>query len=149
MSDNILKLIPFSPTYMPDDYSIEKALTHLQQHVQSADNINVVKSNLPRFIDQGANFEKIICPNCTSLIDVNWWQEAMDKAYKNGFEDLTIKTSCCGMETSLNELKYYWPAGFARLSIEIRNPRTEIPDDVLEKVEEILHSHIRKIWAHY
>ena len=150
MSDNILKLITASPTYMPNDYSIEEALTYLRQHVQSAESIIAIKSDSPRFIDQGANFEKIICPNCTSLIDMTWWQDAMDKAYKTGFKDLTIKTPCCGTETSLNELGYYWPAGFARLSIEIRNPaREDIATEIVEKVEMILATRIKKIWAYY
>ncbi|MCI0556433.1 MAG: hypothetical protein L0287_36285 [Anaerolineae bacterium] len=149
MSDNILKLIPSSSTFIPEDHFIEEALTFLRQHVKSAKNISSTKSDMPRFIDQGANFEKIICPNCRSLIDVTWWQNAMDQAYKTGFSDLSILTPCCGIQTSLDKLEYYWPAGFARFSIEIRNPGIEVADEVLEKLEMILHTPVRKIWAHY
>lgn len=149
MSDNVLKLIPSSPTYVPGEGRVEKALARIKEEFPFTNNIRVSVSESPRFIDQGANLERIICPNCNALLDTSWWQSAMDEAYKNGFRNLSVKVPCCGTETNLNELKYEWPAGFARFSIEISNPEKDISDSTLHELEVVLGSSLIKIWAHY
>lgn len=149
MSDNILKLIPSSPNYLPGKESIDQAVSLLKISIPSIVDIKVMVSEKVRFIDSGTNWERILCPNCSAPIDMEWWQNAMDKAFKNGFRDLCINVPCCGSETTLNDLRYDWPAGFARFSIEIHNPRIEIPNEVLKRLEAILGVSLRKIWAHY
>lgn len=63
--------------------------------------------------------------------------------------DLMITTTCCNKITSLNDLNYQWPAGFAKFSIEIVGFQKELnPDDVL-KLEVILDTKLRLIWALY
>jgi hypothetical protein len=73
----------------------------------------------------------------------------MDKASENKFTDLSVVVPCCGSKTSLNELRYEWPAGFAQFIIEIINPDRNISDEELLKIETILGSKLRKIWSHY
>jgi hypothetical protein len=46
----------------------------------------------------------------------------MDASYRSAFEDLAVRTPCCHTDTTLNELDYDWPAGFARFVLEARNP---------------------------
>lgn len=149
MSDNILKLIPSSPTYVPGKARVEEALDRVKEAFPFTNSIRVNVSESLRFIDQGANLERIICPNCNAILDTSWWQSAMDEAYKNGFINLSIKVPCCGTETNLNELRYVWPAGFARFSIEISNPGIDISDSTLHELEVVLGTSLIKIWAHY
>ena len=73
----------------------------------------------------------------------------MDEAYRNKFIDLEIVVSCCKSNTYLNELRYEWPAGFARFSIEIVNPNRNFSDEELQGIETILDTKLRKILAHY
>ena len=149
MSDNVLKLIPSSPVYVPDEEAINKAVTLIREFFSVAESINVEISDSPRFIDQGSNWERVICPTCNTVIDTSWWQNALDSAYKNGFRNLVVQVPCCGTEISLNDLKYEWPAGFAKFSIEIRNPGMDISDSWLKQLEIVSGSSFRKIWAHY
>jgi hypothetical protein len=149
VSDNVLKLIPSSPTYVPSDNAIDKALAIIKESLQFTDNIRVEVSESPRFIDQGSNWERVVCPNCNLVIDTSWWQHVMDEAYESGFRNLAVKVPCCGTETYLNELKYEWPAGFARFSVEIWNPELEIAGSKLQALEIALGSSLIKIWAHY
>lgn len=46
----------------------------------------------------------------------------MDIAAATKFESLSLVTACCGAQTSLNELRYVWPAGFASFVLEAMNP---------------------------
>ncbi|MDD5760080.1 MAG: hypothetical protein PHI06_13475 [Desulfobulbaceae bacterium] len=149
MSDNILKLIPSSPTYVPGESAINKAVDLIQVFLPLAEDISIEISEFPRFIDQGSNWERVTCPNCNAVIDIDWWQQAMDKAFKNGFKNLVVEVPCCNLEVSLNDLRYEWPAGFAKFSIEIRNPQIELSELKLKELEHILGSSIKKIWAHY
>lgn len=149
MSVNILKLIPSSPTYVPSEDAIDKAYTMLIESLTSIQNIKVTVSENTRFIDPGVNWERVVCPNCRTVIKPSWWEQAMDKAYESGFSNLAIITPCCGVETSLNELQYEWPAGFARFSIEILNLEFGITQSKLQELEIILDCSLKKIWAHY
>src|SRR5262249_13741059 len=116
---------------------------------------------------------------CERELDKEWFGKAMDRAYEKKNWDLTIKLPCCGKGSSLNDLKYEWPAGFARFVLEARNPlmgdplpKGEVPprvpladlrkmhrrqnletEKMLQKVrqtlEKILKTELRRIWARY
>ena len=149
MSDNVLKLISSSTTYVPSEEAIDKALAIIKETLPFANNVRVEVSESPRFIDQGSNWERVVCPNCNAVIDTSWWQHAMDEAYESGFRNLAVKVPCCGTETYLNELKYEWPAGFARFSIEIWSSELDITGLKLQELEIALGSSLTKIWARY
>jgi len=149
MFDSILKLIPSSHIYVPKEYSKQRAIASVDVLFPLADSIHFKQSDNPEFVDPGINLERIICPNCSTVIDETWWKEAIDKAYNNKFMDLSIVVPCCNSKTSLNELKYEWPAGFAKFSIEILNPIRDISDEELHDIETILKTKLRKIWGHY
>ena len=78
-----------------------------------------------------------------------WWQEAMDKAFVNNFNDLIVITPCCNSVLSLNDLIYEWPAGFSSTSIEIKNAEKNLGPNEKKKLENILKVKVRIIWAHY
>jgi hypothetical protein len=51
---------------------------------------------------------------------------------------------------SLNELRYDWPAGFARVVLEAMNPDVpDLPATALAELAQRLGAHLRVIWAHY
>ena len=140
MSDNYLRLIPSSPAFIPDKNAIDKVVFLLKEDFPNPS---------PQFIDQGVNFERVVCPCCNETLDLRWWQNAMDNAFANKFQNLIVKIPCCGIETTLNDLIYDWPAGFAQFLIEISNPGMDVTDVRLNQLETILGSPLRKIWAHY
>lgn len=68
----------------------------------------------------------------------------MGSAFSNHFTALDIIVPCCEEKTSLNELKYEWPAGFARFSIEILSPGKDLDDEELLSLESILSTKLKK-----
>ena len=149
MSDSILKLISSSHTYMPKEDSKQKAIRSVEMFFPLPSRVSFKQSDTPHFVDPGTNLERIICPNCSSVIDELWWKEAMDKAYQDKYIELNVIVPCCKSKASLNKLKYEWPAGFSKFSIEILNPTREITDEELQDIETILETNLRKIWGHY
>jgi DNA-directed RNA polymerase subunit N (RpoN/RPB10) len=150
VSDNWLTFIPADPCLVPSGSRRTAALRFLRSTLPKAAEIEAVLTEEIRFIDCGGNFEKIECPSCSALISDKWWSGAMDKADKKAFKDLNVKTPCCRKETSLNDLKYDWPQGFAKFSIKIMNPK--VPDLAATdhaKLEGLLGCTLRRIWAHY
>lgn len=70
----------------------------------------------------------------------------MNSCSSNDFNDLSITTPCCHQTTSLNELEYIWPAGFAKYVIEIRNPNE---NEVIAIEKLINNKDYKLIRAHY
>jgi len=149
MSDNYLRLIPSSPEFVPDKNAIDKAILLLKEDFPAPDMVRIQISASPRFIDQGANWKRVVCPCCNKTLDPGWWQNSMDNAFVNEFQNLVVKVPCCGIETTLNDLIYDWPAGFAQFLIEVRNPGMDVADARIDQLETVLGSPLKKIWAHY
>jgi hypothetical protein len=70
----------------------------------------------------------------------------MSDAFDEHFADLTLSLPCCMVVSSLNELEYQAPAGFARFTLEARNPNADIEEDQVRMLEEILGCKLRKVW---
>lgn len=149
MSDNILKLIPISPHYVPSTAAIQKVCDLLSEYFPEARGIEYSVTEEVRFIDQGANWKRVLCPVCETELDATWWSQAMDAAYRTGFTDLSVNLPCCNIVSSLNDLQYDWPAGFARFAMEIHSPGGDLSDDKLKSLEQIVGCGLRRIWAHY
>jgi hypothetical protein len=76
----------------------------------------------------------------------------MDSAWDavhHQFSNLVITTPCCGIASSLNELHYVWPAGFAQFSLELVEPGDDGGAVTLAALERILGCQVRYIWARY
>jgi hypothetical protein len=99
------------------------------------------------FVDGGQNMGEPRCPNCSTEIAV-WWQGAMDRAQAASFADLSVVTPCCGTKTSLNDLDYGWPVGFARFELEAMNPAQDTTPDEQAQLERCLGMRLRKVWQH-
>jgi hypothetical protein len=163
MSDNWLILIPTDPPYLPDTKAQHKALKVYKSFVSDESEVNINVTDAVVFVDPGTNLERILCPICHTTIDLDWWKEAMkaasgadpdieweDLEKEPEFENLIITTPCCGNITSLNDLQYDWPAGFARFALEALYPDiSDLTDQQMGVLERILNCKLRKIWAHY
>jgi transcription elongation factor Elf1 len=146
VSDTILKIISTIPAYVPNDAQLERTKNLLSKYYNPAC-VEFEVTDSIEFIDQGSNFETVSCNICGQEISAGEWQDQMNKAFEVEFRDLSFQTSC-QHQTSLNDLNYSWPAGFARFSIRISNPQNEF-DENLEQLKEILGTEVRIIWAHY
>ncbi len=149
MSTNVLKLIPTSPQFVPNEATIDKALKLLAEFFPEARQVTYTVTDQVQFVDPGANFERVSCPLCGTEIDDESWRQAMDAAYQTDFRDLSARVPCCGGVVSLNDLQYEWPAGFARFELQVYEPGADIDDEKLELLRSALGCDLRKIWAHY
>jgi len=114
-----------------------------------ADDVRVQLSDQVRFVDQGANWERVLCPFDATELSAEWWQAAMDQAYQKDFNDLAVTLPCCKRTSSLDELHFEWPAGFARFSLEVRNPKGDLDTERISQLERTLGLSLKIIWAHY
>jgi hypothetical protein len=147
--DTFLRLIPDDPARVPSATAREQALLLLRRALPAADDVTSQVTEEVRFVDCGDNFEAVLCPRCGADVG-EWWSVAMEAGQEQGFRDLRITTPCCGRRTTLNELSYSWPAGFARFTLQALNPRLgSLPDRVRQRLEEVLGCSVRIIWAHY
>ena len=151
MSVEYLQLIPHDPIYIPPAQDQPIALEALSRLLLEAAEIQILVYDTVQFIDQGENWESLSCPLCGSRLATGWWQDAMDEAYKTQFENLSITLPCCTRRTSLNNLDYQLPAGFARFVLSARNPNLgrNLTDSELEPIERVLNCRIRQIYSTY
>ena len=153
MSDNWLRLIPADPTFVPAPPAAQRGrdlLAHFAPALETGEPAHEVDAGETVFIDAGANFESVTCPWCAAVIDLHWWQDRMDAAASTGFHDLHTRTQCCDVTTSLNELRYDWPQGFARWWLEVMNPTADaLSDSQLEAIGDAVGHPVRAIYAHY
>ena len=160
MSTSVILLIPTDPEFVPATLSQEQATALLASLLQDATGVVTARvTEYVEFIAQGENFERIVCPSCSTELAIPWWHEAMSKAYERRFTDLSVNTPCCHTATSLNDLQYEWPAGFARFVLELYEPFVRDPEgkyrtlelsaETLEKLGEMFGCPVRVIRAHY
>jgi hypothetical protein len=121
MSDFFLSLIPEDPAYVPPAEAQAQAVAALRACLPPPSHVEVRIFDKVTFIDQGSNFEKVLCPACDEDITEHW-AEWLDAAFESEFRDLSLTAPCCGRLTNLNALHYIPPAGFARFSLCAMNP---------------------------
>src|SRR5688500_17318071 len=131
MSDVFLRIVPTDPTFVPSVEARASASARLREALTDVD-VAAHVSDEVAFVEAGANFESVACPLCDAELDQDWWGEAVGLAAARGFEALMVKVPCCGAQTSLNELRYDMPQGFARCVIEATNPNVdELPENLV------------------
>lgn len=102
------------------------------------------------FYDPGSNFESVSCHICKQELDTDYWVEFMDKAGESEFTKLDIYLPCYNLTSSLNELDYNFPAGFARSAIKILNPnKYQIINKYIKEFEDKLGMKLKVVTAHY
>ena len=148
MSNTILRFIPTAPDFIPSKYNQDKAKEYLETILKST-KVKFTQTEKVEFVDQGSSFESVACNVCGKSISNDAWQREMDNAYRKHFADLTFITPCCHKQTTLNDLNYNAPAGFAKFIIEIPDPSGDIEPNEITELEKLLGTKVRKIWAHY
>jgi hypothetical protein len=146
VSDNWMIIIPIDPSAVP---SADRAMAtwHLLVTFVPEAAARWEVSEHPVFVDAGANWEGVKCKSCGTPLD-DWWRLAVSDAYDQSlFDDLSVRTPCCGCTTSLNDLDYRWPVGFARAQLII-DGHHEIPSGVIHSIEDVLGCSTRTIIRH-
>lgn len=149
MSETIAKIIPKIPEFSPNKRQLVEISNYLNCNKDKYSSFQVKEYDSINFIDQGGNFEKIICPNCGLEIEGSWWKENMSLSYESNFSNLDILLPCCQTNSTLNELVYIMPAGFAKFSIELKTPKLEAINEIQDKIDEVLVSETQLILARY
>lgn len=151
MSEFWLRFIPTVPEYVPDETAREAALALLKAYMGGARGVTAEVYGHVEFVTAMGNFERVSCPVCGAMLSVDWWVGAMDAAYsrERGFAHLGVAVPCCGAATSLNDLIYDGPQGFARFVLSaFEPPVTHLSDDQMRELENIVGCPLRAICAH-
>ncbi|MBO9553179.1 hypothetical protein [Cellulomonas sp.] len=150
MSDNYLRLFPTDRTWLPTSEQADRAVATLRVLAPSAQEIAAEVYGMVTFIDQGANLERIGCPACHAELDLEWWSEQMARRDEHDFVTLDVEAPCCGAATTLDDLVYDWPAGFASVELSVLNPdRSWLSADELNTVAAAVGHPLRQVMAHY
>lgn len=147
MSDHIVKIIPADPSYPIARGQAERIL-HFIRSKTSADDITASIYEAPVFVDCGSNLETIRCPHCKARLAFDWWGKSMEAAGKSNFKKLSVIMPCCGKESSLNNLLYDFPCGFACAEFDILNPSADFDRESISAISGLLGCPIRVIHAH-
>ncbi|WP_172385367.1 hypothetical protein [Streptomyces sp. MNP-20] len=152
MSDGKLSVVPSNPHWQPDRDAADRAAAVVRSFALGGrDTVKPEVSwhDTAVFVDCGANLEKIECPRCEAPLDIGWWADQMGTHGESGFADLMVTVPCCGAHTSLNDLNYDWPCGFAQFEITVRNPQRDwFNDREIALVAEALGQPVRQVKAH-
>ena len=151
MSDNFLRIIPQDPRHVPAPAAQRRAERSLRSFAPKADEIHSEVKEQIEFVDAGGNTETITCPHCKATVDDVWWQAEMDRTWADGSRNLAVTLPCCGASSTLNDLVYWWPAGFARYVLEAMNPGLNdfLDPAHLAQLQTDLGCELKQIMAHY
>lgn len=151
MSENFLRIIPLEAGHVPAQAARDKALALLRSLLPRAAEVRAILQDHLFFVDQGENLEEIRCPRCNATLVPEWWMTEMDRAGAAQFSDLSVVLPCCGASTSLHDLDYDWPAGFARFVLQVREPALAgwLDDAAVARLEKVLGAKIRQIRTRY
>ena len=148
MSDTFLHLVPNDPRWHPEEAAATAAVKIARGLFPLAEHVAVEYEEGVTFFDAGANTESIHCPFCGNDLE-DWWGEAMDQAAASRFEDLSVTTPCCHKASSLNDLRYVWPAAFGVCALTVVNPGVaSLASEQLRTIEQAMGSPLEAIWQH-
>lgn len=148
MSVNYIKLIPSEPDFIPGSKEQEQCRQWLAAQFPDEALLLQVHPTLI-FVDHGDEPAQVRCNKCGAAMDLEYWQDLMEKAHMAQFESLVFETSCCQALASLNELHYPLPVGFARFVLDWQQPgKTFSPQDHAA-LEKILGTPLKKIQSYY
>jgi hypothetical protein len=161
MSDDVLKLIPADPHFVPSAAAQAAAVAALEKLLPEGEMCRAKDFGHVTFIDQGENLESILCPACRTKLSLygspesesncDWWHSIMDNLEEGDFEGVSGQMPCCGRPVPVTSLQFDWPGGFARFELCIWNPglgENLTPTQVAE-FEAILGCKLLQVRAHY
>ncbi len=151
MSDSLITVIPTDPAWVPQPDQEARAVDLVKEFLPDHAEFTVEHPSGITFYSGYENFESIHCPFCATVLDIQpWWTDQLDAAWRTdtGFSALDVTTPCCGAATSLNDLTYHFPQGFASWAISVRNPMSELDSDEICQIEEAVGHQVRIVYAH-
>lgn len=151
MSDDWTIVIPTDPWWVPDDAQESSAKALFDEFLSDAVELTVERPGMVQLYSSLGYFESIHCPTCCIELDIQpWWTDQLDAAWTDGagFTTLDVTTPCCNTATTLNDLKYTLPQGFASWALEARNPYSVLDDDRQRQLVEALGHEIRVLYRH-
>ena len=148
VSDSWLIIIPRDVDFVPSEEAHERAFELFERLTEGADEVTGGVTQNVHFFDCGENFSRVICPTCDKDLDIEWWKERMDEEYKAEYPLNAMELPCCRARHNLNELLYDWTQGFARYSLEARNPPENLLREQVVEFEKILGCKVKVILSH-
>ena len=147
MSDGYIILIPEDPQIVPGAEQQKNALKAFRQLAPKAKKIEIKITDELCFIDCGQNFVRVLCPACGKQLDTDWWNARMNEEFESGVLLKEIEVPCCRTKHTLHDLRYEWPMGFAKFSIEATNPNVgKLSPDQIASMEAALGCPLRVIY---
>lgn len=150
LSESVLYVIPSDPDWQPDQAVGDRAVALVDALCPDAlGDIEADHSETPVFVN-GAGLDSVSCPRCGTPLDFQgWWMARMDEAFQDGgFTSLAVTVPCCGAATTLNDLVYNVPCGFARFRVRAWSPnRRVLGDEELARTGAALGCPVRQIWS--
>jgi hypothetical protein len=144
VSDDVLRLVPTQPDWVPDDVALRRAVRVLRDLAPRADSVRSEVHDAVAF--SGGTPVSIVCPSCGDEVDATWWSQRMERAAGQDFAKLAVVLPCCGTRTSLADLRYDPPAWFTRVELRVRAPGREgLSDRELARVGEALGHPVRVV----
>ena len=148
MSDDWMIVLAADPLAVTERARAAAAFALLAKLRPEAQEPELHLSETPQFFDCGGNFENVFCPFCAADITA-WWSETMGRLWDSeDHRSLVVETPCCGCATSLNDLDYVPPQGFACTAIELMNGGPDLEPEERQQIEEALGLPVRIIWRH-
>jgi hypothetical protein len=149
MSDYWIIVIPESADFVPPEDAQQRAVALFWRIAPGAEEVKAETTPNVRLIDCGENLEHIVCPACDSELDIYWWQDRMQEEVDSGYPLRTMELPCCQAQMRVDQLKYDWPQGFSRFSVEAMNPDIgDLTEENMREFERLLGCKIRKILQH-
>jgi hypothetical protein len=146
VSQHNLHVIPDEPAWVPDEMAARRAVRVLRSLLPGSRAVHAQVHPHPVFVDGSQLFERVACPACGSEIARSWWSERMSRADRSEFTRLAVRTPCCDTATSLTDLAYAGPAGFARFQLTVELPdRDDLTDAELAEVAGALGHPVRAV----
>ncbi|MBZ4632045.1 hypothetical protein GBP94_22010 [Mycobacterium avium subsp. hominissuis] len=153
MSDTWLVVFPADPGWVPSNEQAAAAAKVIAELIPTevADQPDLRLTPNIEFIDAGSNFGALRCPACGQDLELSWWHEQMDRQYRRdtGFHLQPVTVPCCARTTTLNDLAYGWPLGFARWQATTLSPdRGWLTDAELSEIGQALGHPVRQTARH-
>ena len=149
MSDHWIVLIPDEPSWVPEIWRQQQAVALLQTIAPDADEVKATTADAIQFVDCGANFEAVFCPECGSQLEIEWWGMQLDAEAKAGFLFPPIPLPCCHAKVPLSRLRCEFAQGFARFTLEAMNSNIgRLPGYTRDEFERILGCKLTVIYRH-
>jgi hypothetical protein len=146
MTSHFLMVTPVDPLLTPSRRRQDALVDVLRRLRPQTPDWKIESGPAPIFHFGPSSFENVFCPRCGADI-LEHWQIAMDVwCARADRRDLSTTTPCCGLETTLNELDYDMPQGFACFAVGMERGGPDLEPHELAEAEEAFGAPLRTFW---